>query len=72
MTDYEIISILQELWRYEHTTKYTDNEIRFACEYAITKIRSYHDLVRMYKTLSMEYADLAEKAKHEIPIPDNY
>lgn len=29
MTDNEIISILNELWRYEHTEKYTDNQIRF-------------------------------------------
>lgn len=72
MTDNEIISILDELWRYEHTTKYTDSEIRFACEYAINKIRDYHYLVRRYKALSTEFADYVELKRHEIPLRDNY
>ena len=72
MIDNDVISILNELWRYEHTTKYTDSQIRFACEYAINKIRAYNDLSRMYKTLAISYADTVEGAKHEIPLPDNY
>lgn len=72
MTDNDVISILNELWRYEHTTKYTDNEIRIACEYAINKIRDYHDLARMHKALATEFADYAEMKKHEIPLRDNY
>ena len=72
MTDNDVISILNELWRYEHTTKYTDSQIRFACEYAINKIRAYNDLARMHKALSLEFADYVELKKHEIPLPDNY
>lgn len=68
MTDLEIISILQDLIK-QH--KYNAQYI-FAINYAITKIRSYHDLSRMYKTLAMSYADTVERAKHEIPLPDNY
>ena len=70
MTDLEIISILQDVTNKHH--KYSDAQYIFAVNYAITKIRSYHDISRMYKTLAMEYADFAEKAKHEIPLPDNY
>ena len=72
MTDVQVIEILRELWRYEHTEKYTEDQIRFACEYAINKIRSYHNLLRCYNTLAMEYADYAEKSKREIPLRDNY
>ena len=62
MTDYEIISILQDVTNKHH--KYSDAQYIFAVNYAITKIRSYRDISRMYKTLAMEYADFAEKAKH--------
>lgn len=72
MTDNDAISILNELWRYEHTEKYTDIQIRFACEYAINKIRSYHDLLNHYMTLSKSYADFKERSKHETPLRDNY
>ena len=68
MTDNEIISILQNLIK-QH--KYNAQYI-FAVNYAITKIRSYHDLSRMYKTLAMSYADTVERAKHETPLRDNY
>ena len=70
MSDIEVIEILHELWRYEHTEKYTDDQVRFACEYAINKIRSYKDLLNHYKALAKEYADV--EAKHEIPLRDNY
>lgn len=70
MTDYEIISILQDVTNKRH--KYSDAQYIFAVNYAITKIRSYNDLSRMYKVLAMSYADTVEQAKHEIPIPDNY
>lgn len=44
----------------------------FVCEYAINKIRNYHELLHNYITLSKSYADVKERAKHEIPLPDNY
>ena len=68
MTDNEIISTLQDLIKHH---KYNAQYI-FVLNYAITKIRSYNDLSRMYKTLAMSYADKVERAKHEIPLPDNY
>lgn len=70
MTDNEIISILQDVTNKHH--KYSDAQYIFAVNYAITKIRSCNDLSRMYKTLAMSYAYTVERAKHEIPLPDNY
>ena len=72
MTDFEIISILQDLKRSEFSCKYSDLQYEFAIEYAINKIRNYHDLLNHYMTLSKSYADFKERAKHEIPLPDNY
>ena len=72
MTDLQIIEILNDLWRYEHSDKYTEQEIRFAIEYAINKIRDYHHLLNHYMTLAKSYEDYKERAKHEIPLPDNY
>lgn len=72
MTDNDVIAILNELWRYEHTEKYTDDQIRFACEYAINKIRSYSDLSYRYIKLVTDHAEYIEKSKHEIPLRDNY
>ena len=70
MTDEKIIEILRELWRYEHTEKYTDDEIRFACEFAISKIYNYQDLLTNYMKLLRDFRELR---KHpDIPIRDNY
>ena len=72
MTDNDVIAILNELWRYEHTEKYTDDQIRFACEYAINKIRSYGDLQQRYIKTVIDYGEYIEKSKHHSPIRDNY
>lgn len=72
MTDFEIISILQDLRRSKFSCKYSDLQYEFAIEYAINKIRNYHDLLNHYMTLSKSYADFKERAKHEIPLRDNY
>lgn len=68
MTDNEIISTLQNLIKHH---KYNAQYI-FVINYAITKIRSYNDLSRMYKALAMTYADTVERAKHETLLRDNY
>lgn len=71
MTDYEIISILHDIRDCKHVNaQYSDIQYKMAIEYAINKIRSYHDLLHHYTTLAKEYADV--KAKHEIPLRDNY
>ena len=73
MTDNEIISILNELWRYEHTVKYTEREIRLACEFAINKIQSYNDLMTRYIKLVNDYGEYIEKSKQTyIHLRDNY
>lgn len=72
MTDNQIINILQDLTNKQH--KYSDAQYIFAVNYAITKIRSYNAITRMYKTLAMECAEYAKKKGYEIPyyVPDNY
>ena len=73
MTDLEIISILQDLRGCDHIhARYSDLQYEFAIEYAINKIRNYHDLLNHYMTLSKSYADIKERPKHEIPLRDNY
>ena len=72
MTDYEIISILQDLRRSKFSCKYSDLQYNLAIEYAINKIRNYHDLLTNYITLSKSYADFKEYAKHNTPLRDNY
>ena len=72
MTDFEIISILQDLRRSKFSCKYSDLQYNMAIEYAINKIRNYHDLLNNYITLSKSYADFKERSKHETPLRDNY
>ena len=72
MTDFEIISILQDLKRSGFSCKYSDFQYNMALEYAINKIRNYHDLLNNYITLSKSYADFKEYAKHNTPLRDNY
>ena len=56
MTRAESIEILKELWRYKHTEKYAENEIREALEIAINSLK----VDEMYQ---LEY----EKADEFIP-----
>lgn len=72
MTDEQIIAILRELWRFEHTDKYTETEIRIAIEFAISKIHNYNNLLSNYIKISKEYSAYIEKSRHEIPLRDNY
>lgn len=70
MTDEKAIEILRELWRYEHTEKYTDLDIRLACEFAISKIYNYNDLLTNYMKLTLDYIKI--RTDHDIPTRDNY
>lgn len=73
MTEDKLILILQDLKDCEHVNAmYSGLQYYLAIEYAINKIRNYHDLLNNYMTLSKSYADFKERAKHEIPLPDNY
>lgn len=73
MTDNDIILILQDLRRNNFSCEtYSVSHYNMAIEYAINKIRSYSDLSYHYMKLSIDYAEFKERAKHEIPLPDNY
>ena len=72
MTDNEIILILQDLRRSKFSCKYSDLQYNMAIEYAINKIRNYHNLLNNYITLSKSYADFKEYSKHNTPLYDNY
>ena len=75
MTDNEIISILHDLRSCKHIyAKYSELQYDMAIQYAINKIRSYHDLSRHYATLAKEFSDYKDRKPYEIPcyVPDNY
>ena len=59
MTYKKAIKVLEELWRYEYTTKYTTQEIREAIDIAIVSLAMLGDIKahRLLSSISKEHFD---------------
>jgi hypothetical protein len=57
MTREEAIEIIQELWRYEKTDKYTDTEIRQSLEMAIKALEQESKTEQFAKWVAKEIFD---------------
>jgi len=52
MTNQEAIEILKDLWRYEHSEKFSEKEIRNALEKGIEALKNQSSLIEEFEKIN--------------------